>query len=202
MEYLFHFWIFFLNIHGYLLKYSIELLLNMEYSFPFRDILKDIHQINSGYPGYLHEYSFLILNISLVILNNHMNIHFWFWISLLEKEYSCLFLDIPDAPDPSLPCGRPDCFAMLPISHLSQVQPTCSPSQSKTCRGSQTFNPHPHHSTFIQVFVKLPCPCQVRCPGNPERGFMKKLINTHTLILQKHEELLARRAIDKKFYTW
>ena len=86
----------------------------MEYSFPFRDILKDIHQINSGYPGYSHEYSCLFLNISLVILNNHMNIHFWFWISLLEKEYSWLFLDIPDAPDPSLPCGRPDCFAMLP----------------------------------------------------------------------------------------
>jgi len=58
------------------LKYSFELLLNIEYSFPFRDILKDIHQINSGYPGYLHEYSFLILNISLVILNNHMNIRF------------------------------------------------------------------------------------------------------------------------------
>ena len=53
------------------------------------------------------------------------------------------------------------------------------------CRGSQTFNPHPHHSTLFQVFVKLPCPCQVRCPGNPERGFMKKLINTHTVILQK-----------------
>ena len=34
-----------------------ELLLNTEYSFPFRDILKDIHQINSGYPGYSHEYS-------------------------------------------------------------------------------------------------------------------------------------------------
>lgn len=67
----------------------------------------------------------------------------------------------------------------------SQVQPTCLPSRRKTCRGSQTFNPHPHHSTLFQVFVKLPCPCQVRCPGNPERGFMKKLINTHTVILQK-----------------
>ena len=77
--------------------------------------------IRSTYPGHSHEYSFFILNISLVILNNHMNIHFWFWISLLEKEYSCLFLDIPDAPDPSLPCGRPDCFAMLPISHLSWI---------------------------------------------------------------------------------
>ena len=32
----------------------------MEYSFPFRDILKDIHQINSGYPGYSHEYSFFV----------------------------------------------------------------------------------------------------------------------------------------------
>ena len=30
-------------------------------------------------------------------------------------------MDIPDAPDPSLPCGRPDCFAMLPISHLSWI---------------------------------------------------------------------------------
>ena len=100
--------------HGFLLKYSLESLLNMEYSFPFRYILKDIHQINTGYPGYSHEYSFFILNISLVILDIHMNIHFWFWISLLEKEYSRLFLDIPDAPDLSLPCGRPDCFAMLP----------------------------------------------------------------------------------------
>ena len=81
----------------------------------------------------------------------------------------------------------------------SQVQPTCLASRRKTCRDSQTFNPH--HSTLFQVFVKLPCPCQVRCPGNLERGFMKKLINTHTVILQKHEELLARSAIDKKFYT-
>ena len=55
--------------------------------------------------------------------------------------------------------------------------------------------------TLFQVFVKLPCPCQVRCPGNPGRGFMKKLINTHTVILQKQEELLARSAIDKNFYT-
>ena len=58
-----------------------------------------------------------------------------------------------------------------------------------------TFNPH--HSTLFQVFVKLPCPCQVRCLGNPERGFMKKLINTHTVFLQNQEELLARSAIDK-----
>ena len=87
------------------------------------------------------------------------------------------------APQPSSP--RP----------TSQVQPTCLPSRRKTCRGSQTFNPH--HSTLFQGFVKLPCPCQVRCPGNPERGFMKKLINNHTVILQKQEELLARSAIDK-----
>ena len=51
-----------------LLKYSFELLLDMEYYFPFRDILKEIHQINSGHPKYSHEYSFFILNISLVIL--------------------------------------------------------------------------------------------------------------------------------------
>ena len=79
----------------------------------------------------------------------------------------------------------------------SQVQPTCLPSRRKTCRGSQIFNPHPHHSTLFQVFVKLPCPCQVRCPGNQKRGFMKKLINTHTVILQKQEELFARSAVDK-----
>ena len=60
----------------WLLNYSFELLLDMEYSFPFRDILKDIHQINSGHPKYSHEYSFLILNISLVILVIHMNIRF------------------------------------------------------------------------------------------------------------------------------
>ena len=92
----------------------------MEYSFPFWDILKDIHQINSGYPGYSHEYSFFILNISLVILNNHMNIHFWFWISLLEKEYSCLFLDIPDAPESGALTRR--CRAAAPIASL------CCPS--------------------------------------------------------------------------
>ena len=65
--------------------------LNCSSTFPFRDTLKDIHQINSGYPGYSHEYSFFILNISLVILVIRMDIHFWFWISLLEKEYSSLF---------------------------------------------------------------------------------------------------------------
>ena len=36
----------------------------MEYSFKFRDNHKDIqiniHQINSGHPGYSHEYSFLL----------------------------------------------------------------------------------------------------------------------------------------------
>ena len=70
-----------------------------------------------------------------------------------------------------------------PTSQVTQVQPTCVQSRRKTCRGSQTFNPH--HSTLFQVFVKLPCPCQVRCLGNPERDFMKELINTHTVILQK-----------------
>ena len=52
--------------------------------------------------------------------------------------------------------------------------------------------------TLFQVFVKLPCPCQARCPGNPESGFLKRLINTHTVILQKQEELLARSTIEKK----
>ena len=32
----------------------------------------------------------------------------------------------------------------------SQVQPTCSPSRLKTCRGSQTFNPH--HSNLVSGF--------------------------------------------------
>ena len=34
--------------------------------------------------------------------------------------------------------------------------------------------------TFIQVFVKLPCLCQVRGSGYLVRGFIKKLINIHT----------------------
>ena len=76
----------------------------------------------------------------------------------------------------------------------SQVQPTCLPSRCKTCRGSQTFNPHPspcfRFSSNFLVHAR-------RCPGNLERGFMKKLINAHSVILQKQEELLARSAIDK-----
>ena len=39
--------------------------------------------------------------------------------------------------------------------------------------------------TFIQVFIKLPCSCQVRCPVNLVRGFINKLINIHTEILQR-----------------
>ena len=38
--------------------------------------------------------------------------------------------------------------------------------------------------TLIQGFVKLPCPCQERCPSNLVRGFIKKLINIHTVFLQ------------------
>ena len=118
--YLFHFWIFKANIHGYLSKYSFNcsstwnILFHLEiFSKIFIRstlVILNIHMnirfcfwISLGYPGYSHEYSFLILNIST-------------W-----KEYSSLVLDIPDAPDPSLPRGRPDCFAMLPISHLSWI---------------------------------------------------------------------------------
>ena len=53
-------------------------------------------------------------------------------------------------------------------------------------------------SGFRQTSLSMPG----ALTGNPERGFMKKFINTHTVILQKHEELLARSAIDKKVYTW
>ena len=75
------------------------------------------------------------------------------------------------------------------------------PGRSKLTVSTQNMqrlsNLQSSSSSLLQVFVKLPCPCQVRCPGNPERGFMKKVINTHTVILQKQEELLARSAIDK-----
>ena len=168
----------------------------MEYSFPFREILKDIYQINSGYPGYLHEYSFSCKYLHL--------------IKNILDYFGYLFLDIPDAPDPSLPCRRPYCFATLPSATFpgslsvfsaeaslnlktyvcqiikqvftkcaarvaegappwhrprkcsvaavvaradptSQV-PTCLPSRRKTCRDSQTFNPHPHPPTLLFRF--------------------------------------------------
>ena len=61
----------------------------------------------------------------------------------------------------------------------SQVQPTCLLSRRKTCRGAQTFNPHPHHSTLFQVFVKLPYPCQVRCPGNQVWCYLNIHVNIY-----------------------
>ena len=59
-EHLFQLWIFEKNIHGYLWKYSFCFLLKLGYSFQFRYILKDVHQINSGYPGYSHKHSFFL----------------------------------------------------------------------------------------------------------------------------------------------
>ena len=40
----------------------------------------------------------------------------------------------------------------------SQVQPTCLLSRRKTCRGSQTFKPHPHYSNLrdIQTSWNIP----------------------------------------------
>ena len=127
-----------MNIHS-----NIEYFFNIQSSFLDElDIHQDIHSISEyserifiiifwnihlncsstwNILFHLEIFSKIFIRSTLVILDIHMNIHYWFWISLLEKGYSCLFLDIPDAPDPSLPCGRPDCFAMLPISHLSWI---------------------------------------------------------------------------------
>ena len=85
----------------------------------------------------------IFIRSTLVILNIHMNIHFWFWISLwLSWVFTWIFIfyseylylkenilayfwisrtPLSRGPDPSLPCSRPDCFAMLPISHLSWI---------------------------------------------------------------------------------
>ena len=55
--------------------------------------------------------------------------------------------------------------------------------------------------TFIQVFVKLPCPCQARSSGYLVRGFIKKRINIHTVILQRQQESLARNVEGKNHYN-
>ena len=45
--------------------------------------------------------------------------------------------------------------------------------------------------TFIQVFVKLPCSCKARCPGDLVRGFINKLINIHTEFC-KDKEIISK----------
>ena len=196
----------------------------MEYSFLFRDIFIDIHQINSGYSGYSHEYSFLFLNISLVIPNNHMNIHLdseylylkknilaYFWIFRTPLTRRCRAA----APIASLCCPSAtfswilDCAfreASLNLktfmSNKKKVFTKCeraSPGALRrgTARGNAAPQPlspgpiqpvrssrHAHRldakhaeaikpsiliqvrPTLFQDFVKLPCPCQVCCPGN------------------------------------
>ena len=150
------------------------MLLNMEYSFPSRDIHKDIHQINSGYSGYSHEYLFLHVNIWLC--------HF------LKKEYSCFFcLDIffwifqtplarrfrPAASIASLSTfldlsrcfqqwlasiSRHACKKNVQRSSPGALQPV--DSRRKSCTGSQNFNHHPHHSNLVSGFreTSLPMP--------------------------------------------
>ena len=59
--------------------------------------------------------------------------------------------------------------------------------------------------TFIQIFVKLPCSCQARCPGNLECGFINKLTNIHTVILQRqrnHLQGASLRTSTKKCFHY